>query len=414
MENKRLKIAFFVDSYYPIIDGVTQVVNNYANILSKKHDVTVFVPKTPDKTYKDNFSYRVCRCKISPIRIGEYSTSLPSLDSKFKKILENEKFDIVHAHSPFTVGRFGIEYANKNNIPVVITCHSQFYQDFKRVTGSKLLSEMLVGYIAKAFNNCNELWTMNKKLKELVRDYGYKGKVFIIPNGCDMASSNVNQEEIEKFKSSIVSSDEKLILNVGRINSLKNISFILKVCKVLKDKNFKFKMVFVGSGGELEKYKKQSRKLGLEDVVTFVGAIDDREQLKNYYAAADLLFFPSAYDTDGLVKSEAACYGTPTIFLKDTIASSVVKDEYNGYIGENDKELFAEKIINVFSNDEVYDTVCKNAKDTLYFTWTDVLQMAEKEYFRVIEQNDKKKSKKARSKMEKKYRRGQKLKKSTI
>ena len=226
MENKRLKIAFFVDSYYPIIDGVTQVVNNYASILAEKHDVTVFVPKTQDKTYKDNFSYKVWRCKISPIRIGEYSTSLPRLDSKFKKILENEKFDIVHAHSPFTVGRFGIEYANKNNIPVVITCHSQFYQDFKRVTGSKILSEMLVGYIAKAFNNCNELWTMNKKLKELVRDYGYKGKVFIIPNGCDMISTGVSKEEIQKFKNSIVSSDEKLLLNVGRINSLKNICLL--------------------------------------------------------------------------------------------------------------------------------------------------------------------------------------------
>ena len=399
MESKKLKIAFFVDSYYPIIDGVSLVVNNYATHLSKKHDVTVFVPKSADKTYIDNFPYRVVRCKISPIKIGEYNISLPNMDKNLKQILKTEKFDIVHVHSPFTVGKFGIEYANKNNIPAIITCHSQFYQDFKRVTGSKVLSEMLVGYIAKAFNNCNELWTMNPKLKELVRSYGFKGKVFIIPNGCDIDNKGINSENVEKLKASLVNKDEKLITFVGRIYALKNIDFILKVCKKLKDKNFKFKMLFIGSGCEIEKYKKQSKKLGLENEVCFVGAVNDREKLKYYYAISDLLFFPSAYDTDGLVKSEAAVFETPTIFLKDTIVASVIEDENNGYIGENDTEKFADKIIDVFADECVYNNVCKNAKETLYFTWEDIISKAEKEYFKVIELNSKKKDNKRKNLM---------------
>ena len=88
MEGKKLKIAFFVDSYYPIIDGVSLVVNNYASLLAQRHDVTVFVPKSADKTYIDNFPYRVVRCKISPIRIGEYNISLPNMDKNLKKIFD--------------------------------------------------------------------------------------------------------------------------------------------------------------------------------------------------------------------------------------------------------------------------------------------------------------------------------------
>ncbi len=411
MEGKKLKIAFFVDSYYPIIDGVSLVVNNYASLLAQKHDVTVFVPKSADKTYIDNFPYRVVRCKISPIRIGEYNISLPNMDKNLKKILKTEKFDIVHVHSPFTVGKFGIEYANKNNIPVIITCHSQFYQDFKRVTGSKILSEMLVSYIAKAFNNCNELWTMNPKLKELVRSYGFKGKVFIIPNGCDMDNSGIDEKKLKTLKSEIVKPEEKLITFVGRIYALKNIDFILRVCKKLKDKSFKFKMLFVGSGCEIEKYKKQCKKLGLENEVCFIGAINEREKLKYYYAASDLLFFPSAYDTDGLVKSEAAVFETPTIFLKDTIVASVIEDGKNGYIGENDTDKFADKIINLFADKAEYEVVCKNAKKTLYFTWQEIIDRAENEYLKVIELNFNKKDQKKRKLMIKKIKQSKKVKK---
>ncbi len=405
MEQKKLKIAIFVDSYYPIIDGVSLVVNNYARLLAKKHDVTVFVPKSVDKTYEDKFPYKVVRCKISKLRAGEYSFSMPAFDRELKNMLKKEKFDIVHIHSPFIVGRFGIKYANKNNIPVVITCHSQFHQDFKRITKSRIITKFLVNYVAGAFNGCGELWTMNPKLKEMVRSYGYKGKVFLIPNGCDMKNEGFEQDYISGFRLKYASPEEKLIIFVGRIYALKNIGFILKVCKCLKERDFKFKMLFIGSGKELEKFKKQCKKLKLEDRVSFVGVVRSRKELEAYYAVSDLLVFPSKYDTDGLVKSEAAVFEKPTIFLKDTIASSVVQDGKNGYIGENNQELFADKIIKIFEDIKTYGEVCKKAKETLYFTWEQVLDNAEKEYYKVIEQNKRKISKKTRKNMIKKVKR---------
>ena len=91
---------------------------------------------------------------------------------------------------------------------------------------------------------------------------------------------------------------------------------------------------------KLKSIKNNVKNFGLENEVCFIGAINEREKLKYYYAASDLLFFPSAYDTDGLVKSEAAVFETPTIFLKDTIVASVIEDGKNGYIGENDTDKF--------------------------------------------------------------------------
>lgn len=43
--DKRLKIAFFNDVFYPMVDGVVIVIDNYAKRLAKFADVTLFCPK---------------------------------------------------------------------------------------------------------------------------------------------------------------------------------------------------------------------------------------------------------------------------------------------------------------------------------------------------------------------------------
>ena len=44
---KRLKIGLFIDTFFPMIDGVIMVVDNYARRLAKFNDVTVFAPAIP-------------------------------------------------------------------------------------------------------------------------------------------------------------------------------------------------------------------------------------------------------------------------------------------------------------------------------------------------------------------------------
>ena len=41
---KKIKVGLFIDSYFPMIDGVVMVVDNYAKKLSKKCEVVVVCP----------------------------------------------------------------------------------------------------------------------------------------------------------------------------------------------------------------------------------------------------------------------------------------------------------------------------------------------------------------------------------
>lgn len=386
---EKLKIALFLDTFYPMVDGVVNVVDNYAKLLSEKYDVTVIasgIPKGSD--YKDNFNYRLVRCKIFPPKFGDYNLCLPKLDRKLKKFLKNEKFDIVHVHSPFTLGTVGIKYARKRHIPVVETFHSQYYQDFYLATKSKFISKRLLAYVAKRFNWCDELWTMNSKLVELAREYGYKGKVTIVPNGSDLKRDNFTRDEawVQNFRKQYVTQGQKLLLYVGRIHVLKNLEFTVDVCEELKKRNFPFKMVWVGEGQDFEYFAKLIKKKNLEDTIVLIGKITDRKILQDFYAASDLFVFPSTYDTDGIVKSEAAAFKTPTIFLEGTIASSCAQDNFNGYIGANNPVQFADKIQQIFADDETYRYVCDNAEKTLFLTWEDVVKKVEANYLRMIEE----------------------------
>ena len=65
MEDKKLNIAIFNDSFYPMIDGVVNVVDNYAKILSKKHNVTVFVLQAEIRILKTIFHIKLSDAKIS-------------------------------------------------------------------------------------------------------------------------------------------------------------------------------------------------------------------------------------------------------------------------------------------------------------------------------------------------------------
>ena len=96
---------------------------------------------------------------------------------------------------------------------------------------------------------------------------------------------------------------------VGRLLWYKGIRHILDSLKILDEKNIDFRMMFVGDGADRAEIEAYVDELKLREKVIFTGAIYDREELRVYYTAGDLFFFPSLYDTNGIVVREAAACG---------------------------------------------------------------------------------------------------------
>lgn len=386
---KKLTIGLFNDSFYPFADGVIAVLDNYARRLSKYANVIVFVPSYTGVKYDDSkFPYKVVRCKSIKIPKVEYTLPITKLDMKFNIRLLGCKLDIVHIHSPFTIGAAGVRYAQKHKIPVVATMHTQFKRDFVRAVKSEMLATKLNDNLIDLFNKCDECWSVNKAVGEIYRDeYGYKTTPRVMNNATEFKPVK-DPEEAAKFidKKHKIKKNEKVFLFVGRINTVKNVLFIVESLRKLKDKypKFKFKMLFVGSGPDEDKLRFCIDQLDMSKEIIMCGKVSDREELTKYFSRADLFLFPSKYDCSSIVQIESASQSTPALFLKGTATSSTVTDNVNGYMAEDDPELFADRIVEIMKDEKLYEEVCKNAYRDLYKNWDETVDEAFKLYKELI------------------------------
>lgn len=388
--SKKQKIAIFIDTYFPMIDGVVMVVDNYAKRLQQHADVTVFCP-TVDKHFKDENNYKVVRCKSFKPFFLDYVAPMPQFDKKFKKYLNKEHFDIVHIHSPFAIGAMGVRYAKRKNIPVVGTLHSQYRQDIKKFAKLNLLTDIILASFMKTFNKCDECWAVNEGMRQLyLNEYGLTGKNKVKSNASDFFpvkdKALVRHEIRQKYG---ISDNEKLLLFVGRINFIKNIPFIIKALSHLKQQDFPFKMIFVGKGSDTDALNKLIKENHLEDNVILAGEIKDRHQLEKMYSASDLFLFPSLYDANSLVQIEAASQALPTLFIREAKTASSCIEDQNAFMSDNDHIKYAQKIISIFENEELYQKVSLNAQNELYINWDDSIEGLLEDYERLIAEHSK-------------------------
>lgn len=383
MEEK-LKIGLFCDTYFPMMDGVVSVVDNYARRLTKYADVTVFTIKGRTDYDDSQLPYKVVRCKALRFPKMDYDLGLPKMDGKFKKALKESDLDFIHIHSPFSLGKIGVKYAKKHNIPVIATNHSQYKKDFYKSTKSKLLTNILLKSVMKVFNNCDENWSVNSEVANVFYSYGAKVKPRVENNATDMMfieNSTIKEEFVEKYG---IKEDEKILLFLGRIILLKNVFFLLDSLKVLKEKGFKFKMFYVGSGPDLNKLNEKIKEYGLENQVFTLGKIMDRAYLAEIYKISDLFVFPSKYDCSSIVQIEAASQKTPTLFLEGSVTACDITDNVNGYLASEDVNNYSDKIIEIFSDIDKYNEVCDNAYRDIYIHWDTKIDQIYKKYIEII------------------------------
>ncbi len=90
------------------------------------------------------------------------------------------------------------------------------------------------------------------------------------------------------------------------------------------------------------------------------------------------------YDANSLVQIEAACQGTPTVFLRGSRTSATVTDGVNALISEPTEEAFADTIQAVLADKERYRRISKAAREQLYLDWDTVVDNVYEKYQELI------------------------------
>ncbi len=401
--NEKKTIVYFIDSFFPVIDGVVSVLDNYAKIMSKYYNVVVCAPKHKSKVY-NGCNYFVLQSDSIFLKNQGYDLGFPQLDAEFQKYISLLKIDLVHIHAPFNMGSFGLNLAKKRKVPSLITFHSQFKQNFYNAVKSDTIANWLTKFIMTTFNKTTQVITMNDFAKGVLKEYGLKKSVEIIPNATNLKEKEFSKEyENEIVSKHGIDKNKFNILFIGRFVEVKNVYFILSVISELYKKNKDFNFIFLGYGPEQSKMQKICKQNGIENIVKFTGKIDSVDEKSVIIKNSDLLFFPSVYDTDGIVKIEAACYGVPTLCIENTGVSANMINDRNGFIEKYDEQAFVDRLDFLIKNVDFVKKVGETAKIEIYITWEEVGERLRNLYEKFLNTHNFKNRKKNKNKSTKKW-----------
>ena len=380
-----ITIGQFNESFPPMIDGVANVVKNYAYWMNKKYGrCCVVTPEYPDA--QDDYGFEVYRySSITVPTRREYRVGLPQMDAPFWHDLKKIPFDIVHAHSPFGAGMAARTIAKKLDIPFIATFHSKYRDDFKASLKSEMVVDGVISMIASFYESADEVWAVNDASIETLRDYGYEGPVHVMGNGCDISvryPDAATVASIEKWLG--IEPGTPLFMYIGQHTWQKNVKLIIEGLALLRQRSERFHMLFVGDGARRADMEHMVNDMGLKDCTTFAGRISDRGQVADIYLRSSAMLFPSMYDTSSLVPREAAACGCPTVFVRGSSTSQGVTEK-DGFLIENNARSMADTVAHIIHNPEHAKQVGEEARHTLYISWEDAVQVAYDRYLYLID-----------------------------
>ena len=360
MKEEPLKIAIFSDSALPVLNGVSISIDGLIQELRNQgHSVHFFTAAYSGHKDQDPNTHRFLASEM-PWTKG-YPLALPPfylMLQQFRKV----KFDVIHTHTPWTIGFVGLRWGQSHEIPVVSTYHTLYD---KYVHYIPLLPRRYVRYkIAKHthyyYNSVDHVITPSAASQKWLYRHSVKKPISVIPTSACIYGQWERGEVRQKLG---ISPLHKVLLYVGRIAKEKNVGFLFKSVALAIEKDPEIRFWLVGDGPYREECLKLARSFGIGDKVRFAGFVP-RDQVDQYYSAADLFIFSSMTETQGLVVNEAMAHGLPALVVQGGGAGSSVQNGVNGYLLANDPHLFSKTILDVLDHDSLYLSLSVAAKKT--------------------------------------------------
>jgi glycosyltransferase involved in cell wall biosynthesis len=391
-----MKVCLLNESFPPVLDGVANVLINYANYLQKDFGASVIVgtPRYPGADY-NKYDYPVVPYKsfATDSFANGYRTGNP-FDEKDVSRLADFAPDIIHSHCPATANIIARLLRDRVDAPIVFTYHTKYDIDLRRIFKNRHMADTTIQAMVSNIQCCDDVWVVSRGAGESLRAIGYEGDYLVMNNGVDFEKGRVSEAEVKAATAGWdLPEGLPVFLFVGRIITYKGIPMILDALKMLSDAGQEFRMVFIGKGPDLEAMQQKAAEYGfMEDndipgKCLFTGPIYDRNVLRAWNTRADLFIFPSTFDTNGLVVREAAACGLASVLIEGSCAAEDVTDDRNGFkIQENPESLFAFLLKACADMDHVHQ-VGQHAMDEIYLSWRDAVAAAYDRYGYVLEQH---------------------------
>lgn len=279
---------------------------------------------------------------------------------ELKKILSENKYDIVHCNTPMggVVTRLAANKYRRNETKVFYTAHGfHFYKGAPKKNWIIYypIEKFLSRYTDKLITISKEdfITAKEKKFKtkiEHIHGVGANTDKYFLPSN----------ELIQDLRVQIgYSKEDFLCVCTGELNDNKNqISVLRAVPAVLKEVP-NFKLILAGNGPKHTHLQEFITKMGLVDCVRMIGYVID---LEKYVMISDIAVSSSLREGLGLNLIEAMLCAKPVIGSVNRGHKELINHTVNGFLVDPlDSEDFAEAIVKIYRDQDMKSGMGQNA-----------------------------------------------------
>ncbi|MEH7356000.1 glycosyltransferase family 4 protein [Neobacillus drentensis] len=262
---------------------------------------------------------------------------------QLKKIIEQNKFDIIHCHTPMggVISRLAGRNARKAGTKVIYTAHGfHFYE------GAPIQNWLLYYPIEKWLCNYTDcLITINNEDYHFAKKH-FKNKQIEHVYGVGVNTSKFKPIELDakiKQKKSLgYQADDFLLFYAAEFNENKNQKFLISMMSSIKKQTPQVKLLLAGEGFLMDECKKLAKHLGLEEMINFLG---HRTDIDAILPICDVTVASSLREGLPVNIMEAMSCGLPVVATENRGHKELIKNDRNGWIvGKNSFLEMGEKI----------------------------------------------------------------------
>lgn len=336
-------VAAFTDTYLPTVNGVSYTIAAWrARWSDRGGRMDVVYPRS---SHEPEDGEHPVRSVPFPFYDG-YRLGLPGIPDSIADV------DVVHAHTPFTLGLAAHRFARSIDVPLIVSYHTPTAEYAGYVAppwASNAVSWLSRRYESWFIDKADLVVTPSESTAETIREIT-ETPVEAHSNGVDVTFFKpVGPTEFKRRYD--IPFDRPVVGYTGRHGYEKNLDRILEAVAGLD-----VTVLMGGDGPARVGLEEQAASLGID--AHFLGFLD-REELPAFYSSLDVFAFPSPVETQGLVALEAMACGTPVVGVDRGALSTTVDHGETGYHYEyRDVKDFEIAISQAIENLETLSKTC--------------------------------------------------------
>lgn len=258
-------------------DGITNsILNYYSNFKMSEFEIHMQLTKDVDKELMN----KIEKMGIVPV-FSTYRKNVPLYIIKTAKQIRKFQYNVVHVHGSSTLLLIDLLAAKLGGCKVRIA-HSR---------NTKCGHNKINMVLRPLFDSlCNERFACGVDAgRWLFQDKDFT----VMKNGKNLSRFKFNKNAREKIRKELKTEDYIAIGHVGNFNYQKNHEFLVRVFKLLLERDNRYKLFLMGSGEKLAEIQCLVSELGIENNVIFMGSINNVDEVLN---AMDLMLLPSHFE----------------------------------------------------------------------------------------------------------------------